>query len=323
MVMGSAPERLPTVDRQHMLTSRPFHSAIKPLLVAATLALALTFAVTSGVTAASAAVAQKTFSIHPRVKVAGHAKVGLLLTATTGTWKPGSVSFAYQWKLNTHAVGGATGRTFAVTSADLGKRLTVTVTASKTGYVARITTSKRTKVVVYQTFMTKNGTYRVRSKVAAGTYVALHPKASCYWQRLGASPNVYGSILGQEFLAGQAIATIQPGDVAFKTAGCGPWMKLADIPTKFRTTIPSAGDYLVGKQVAAGSTWTAHSPTAQCNWSLVEGFSGDFSADVPTPGTEHGIGAPGTPVTVTILASGVVGLQVQYCGTWTQESLPG
>jgi hypothetical protein len=71
-----------------------------------------------------------------RPSVSGTAKVGEELTATSGTWTGGVRSFAYQWQRCSTAgtgctdVSGATGRTYGVRSADVGKVLQVVVTAT-------------------------------------------------------------------------------------------------------------------------------------------------------------------------------------------------
>jgi hypothetical protein len=66
--------------------------------------------------------------------ITGVARVGDQLTATPGTWGSDAPSFAYRWLADGVTVAGATAATFTPTSAELGKRLSVVVTASQTGY---------------------------------------------------------------------------------------------------------------------------------------------------------------------------------------------
>lgn len=80
-------------------------------------------------------------------KVSGTAKVGKILTAKPGTWKPAPVALSYQWKANGKAIVGATGSTLTVPGSAKGKKITVTVTGSKTGYPKVTKTSKATKKV--------------------------------------------------------------------------------------------------------------------------------------------------------------------------------
>lgn len=65
--------------------------------------------------------------------ITGTPQVGLTLTASTGTWTPAPRRYTYQWRADGVAVAGATRSTYVPTSADLGKQITVTVTAYKSG----------------------------------------------------------------------------------------------------------------------------------------------------------------------------------------------
>ncbi|MFJ8224796.1 hypothetical protein [Streptomyces griseus] len=65
--------------------------------------------------------------------ITGTAKVGATLSASTGSWTVAPSSYAYQWKADGVAVSGATAATYAVPAAQLGKKITVTVTARRTG----------------------------------------------------------------------------------------------------------------------------------------------------------------------------------------------
>ncbi|MFD8939215.1 cell surface protein [Streptomyces sp. NPDC059578] len=73
--------------------------------------------------------------------VSGTARVGAKLTARPGTWTPSGTSFGYQWKADGRAISRATGSTYTVPAALLGKRLSVTVTARRTGHPAGTATS--------------------------------------------------------------------------------------------------------------------------------------------------------------------------------------
>lgn len=254
------------------------------------------------------------FSTHPAPKVSAAPKLGLAVRAIVGTWKPKGTSYTYQWKSSGHAVIGATAKNYTPVVSDLGHRLTVTVTAHKAGYKNLSRTSKSTKKVVYQTFMTKAGLYKIGSKLKPGTYVARHASASCYWQRIGA-PNIYGSIVGQNYLKGQAVITIDANDTAVQTGGCGSFIRLSDMPVKLLTTIPSSGDYLVGLQLAPG-TYRATYLGSACSWRTVRSFTGVESVDV----IAHGEPTAG-PVDVTI-TDDVTGFLVANCGVWTKLAEP-
>jgi hypothetical protein len=74
-------------------------------------------------------------------KVTGTAKTGAKLTATPGSWSAAPSSYTYQWKANGTAISGATGSTYTVPASTVGKKLTVTVTAVKSGWVSGSATS--------------------------------------------------------------------------------------------------------------------------------------------------------------------------------------
>ena len=66
-------------------------------------------------------------------KVRGKAAVGGTLTGTPGTWDKDDVTFTYQWLRDGEPVAGATRQTLRVTTADVGHRLSVRVTAARPG----------------------------------------------------------------------------------------------------------------------------------------------------------------------------------------------
>ncbi|MCX5129889.1 hypothetical protein [Streptomyces sp. NBC_00347] len=79
--------------------------------------------------------------------VTGTAKVGSVLTANRGTWTPAPTSYAYRWYADGKLITGATGTTFTLTGAQLGKRITLRVTAYRTGHLSGTATSLATGVV--------------------------------------------------------------------------------------------------------------------------------------------------------------------------------
>ncbi|WP_426404053.1 hypothetical protein ACN9M0_21255 [Streptomyces sp. R-07] len=90
------------------------------------------------VAAVSAAVVVKGVAPTP-TKVpyfSGATRVGSKLTAVVGTWSPAPTSYAYQWRANGVAITGATGSSYVPVASVLGKKLTVTVTALRTGHLS-------------------------------------------------------------------------------------------------------------------------------------------------------------------------------------------
>lgn len=79
--------------------------------------------------------------------ISGTAKVGYTLKVTRGTWAPSGVTLTQQWYRNGTKIAGATGTTRKLTSSDRGKRITVKVTGTKSGYTTLTRTSARTSIV--------------------------------------------------------------------------------------------------------------------------------------------------------------------------------
>ncbi|GAA3910075.1 cell wall-binding repeat-containing protein [Microbacterium invictum] len=78
--------------------------------------------------------------------ISGTAKVGNALTARVGTWTSGT-THRFQWYANGAAISGATGQSFTLTAAQKGKKVTVAVTGSKSGYTTVTRRSKATAAV--------------------------------------------------------------------------------------------------------------------------------------------------------------------------------
>ncbi|MFJ4339580.1 hypothetical protein [Streptomyces sp. NPDC088915] len=68
--------------------------------------------------------------------VSGTVRVGSKVTAVVGTWSPAPTSYAYQWRANGVAIAGATAAAYTLPASVVGKKLTVTVTAHRTGHLS-------------------------------------------------------------------------------------------------------------------------------------------------------------------------------------------
>jgi len=77
--------------------------------------------------------------------VSGSAVVGTTLKITG---LPTGATLSYQWLRNGTAIGGATGSTYKVSTADAGKKLSVRVTSVRAGYADRTETSAQTAAVL-------------------------------------------------------------------------------------------------------------------------------------------------------------------------------
>ncbi len=79
--------------------------------------------------------------------ISGTSKVGSVLTASSGTWKPTGASLTYRWAQDGAWISGATSSTLALTKAQEGKRITARVTARHLGYPMLSVISSPTAVV--------------------------------------------------------------------------------------------------------------------------------------------------------------------------------
>ncbi|MGC3953200.1 MAG: hypothetical protein QM804_02920 [Propionicimonas sp.] len=116
-------------------------------------------------TATSAAVkAGKALTKTPTPTISGTAKVGKTLKAKAGSWKPSKVTLAYQWLRDGQPIAKATKSSYKLTKADAGRKISVRVTGSKSGYVSVAKTSKAKSVAKVKATVKLS----VPSKVAKG-----------------------------------------------------------------------------------------------------------------------------------------------------------
>lgn len=89
------------------------------------------------------------FTQAPSPTIAGDPTVGSTLTVAAGTWEPApDVPLAYQWLRGGHDISGATDSTYTLVGVDAGSRITVKVTATKSGYRTTSRTSDQTLTVL-------------------------------------------------------------------------------------------------------------------------------------------------------------------------------
>jgi len=81
---------------------------------------------------------------HPAIT--GKIRIGHKLTASPGRWSPKPTRTTFRWKRNGKAIKGADGRRYKVTSKDRGKRISVTVTVTRTGWKKAVASSKPVRV---------------------------------------------------------------------------------------------------------------------------------------------------------------------------------
>ena len=96
--------------------------------------------------------------------VTGAARLGSTLNASTGTWSASGTSFTYQWLRDGKTITGATSSRYKATTADVGKRVSVHVTARIAGREDGIASSSATKVAKGKPKVT----VKAKKKVKAG-----------------------------------------------------------------------------------------------------------------------------------------------------------
>ncbi|GAA0562631.1 hypothetical protein GCM10010172_52330 [Paractinoplanes ferrugineus] len=79
--------------------------------------------------------------------ISGTAVVGSKLKSSTGTWDPRNATFTFQWTASGNPISGATKATYLVRPSDLGKKLSVSVTATRAGYTSATAKSAATGAV--------------------------------------------------------------------------------------------------------------------------------------------------------------------------------
>ncbi|WP_205474309.1 carboxypeptidase regulatory-like domain-containing protein [Nocardioides sp. SYSU D00038] len=160
------------------------------------------------VTVAAGTVAPGTITNTSPPAVTGTPAVGSALTVTTGTWQPGDVATAFQWLVDGQPVEGATGATYTPAAGDVGKDVSVRVTASRAGYTAAVVTTAAVGPVVPVLVPVQNtarptiaGTPRVgvRLTATAGTWSPADVTTAFQWLANGAP------------IAGATAATYVPG----------------------------------------------------------------------------------------------------------------
>ncbi len=168
--------------------------------------------------------------------ITGTARVGQTLQANAGTWSPSGLPRHYQWLRNNVPIAKASARTYTVTPADLGTRITLQISVKTAGYTPVIRVSSAT------------------ASVASGQLSTTAPSITGdlhIWQTLTGTPGAWGpsgvTLKYQWLRDGKAI----PG-----ATGRTYVLQTADHLTKitFKVTGSKSGYTSVSRSVTTGST---------------------------------------------------------------------
>jgi len=211
-------------------------------------------------TSAAKTVAKGTFSTAPTPKISGTVKVGKTVSVTVGTWSP-SASFTYQWYRSGTAISGATSKSYKLVAADAGKKLTVKVTAKKSGYTSKSKTSAAA-TVAKGTFSTAptpkiSGTVQVGKTVSVtvGTWSPTPSSYSYQWYRDGKA--ISGATKSTYKLVASDAAKKLTVKVTAKKSGYTSKSKTSAAKTVAKATFTTAPAPTISGTLKVGSTLTA------------------------------------------------------------------
>lgn len=257
----------------------------------------------------SITVGKALISLRTAPRVTGATSLGATLTAYVGTYSPAPSAYSYQWYRNGVAISGARYRTYRLSSADNGRSITVRVSASRTYSETRVTMSPALKVPVWPvTVLRGDGTYRVGTSIKPGLYKATGTGSGCYWERLNGFYGSLDEINANYFGTARTYVQIAPGDVGFRTSGCGSWTTVPSTGAR-STRVTADGTYRVGIDILPG-TYYGYGAGDSCYWATLSGLGGSFEEIIANDF--------GPARTIVTIPSGAKGFEVHGCGTLTR-----
>ncbi|WP_137844446.1 carboxypeptidase-like regulatory domain-containing protein [Microbacterium sp. 2FI] len=196
-------------------------------------------------------------------QVTGSARVGSKLTHTDGEWSVTGLSFTRQWFRGAEVIGGATGVDYSIVADDLGRTISVAVTAHREGFSSTTASSAATSEVAVGEIATAvptiSGTLAVGATLTAKLGIWTSGTTIAYeWLRdgsaiSGATASVYKLTTSD---VGKAISVRVRGT----KAGYAPVVKTSAPSAKvaIAATPKVTGTYAVGETLtAAAGTWTS------------------------------------------------------------------
>jgi Leucine-rich repeat (LRR) protein len=209
----------------------------------------------------------------------GQIAIGKTLQLGTGYWSP-SPTFALQWYRAGYPIDGATGYTYTVTAADVGKAITVSQTGSATGYASLTKLSSPTAEVPAGTLAAPSsievaGTMAVGQALTAdpGVWTPEADAVSYQWYR-GASV-ISGATSASYLLTAADQAQVVTVKVTATKAG----YVTASLSSASSTQV-AAGSFVTAKPVISGSAVFGQTLQASVDpWSPVANLSWQWLRD--------------------------------------------
>jgi hypothetical protein len=261
--------------------------------------------------------------------ISGAVKVGSILTANAGTANPDSATLTYQWKRSGVNILGATKSTFALTSEDMGKEISVTITGTKEGYVTSSASATTTDVAVGTLTTgvpTINGTVKVGSVLTAnpGTFGPAPVTLTYQWMRsgvviLGATQPTY-TLTGAE--AGKVVSVTVTGTKAgYATSSASATTAAVSAGTLATGTASVSGTVKVGSVLTANANGFTPAPvTLTYQWKrsgvdivgatnatyTLTGEDAGKAVSVTVTGAKDGYNSSSVSATTTAVAAGTM-----------------
>ncbi|GAA2243921.1 hypothetical protein GCM10010413_53730 [Promicromonospora sukumoe] len=229
---------------------------------------------TKTVTSDGAKVGSK-YSRSANPSISGSTRVGSTLKASTGTWSP-KPSFSYRWYADGKPISGATKSSYALKGTDYGKKITVSVRTSRSGYGTALRRSSATGKVLTSAVRFQGdeewALFVGSGGVQAGTYIAQAGADNCSWQRQ--SPT---EVLAMDGGSGQRLLKVQSTDDSiWSSTSCGTWTKYYSGMSTTRASTSANGVYAIGDHLERGvySTTGPAVPGDSCIYIFYKGYYG-------------------------------------------------
>ena len=166
-----------------------------------------------------------------------------------------------------------------------------------------------------------DGTYLVGEEIAPGRYRTISSSDSCSWQATGQFGRYTERVASDAYEIGTAgssvVVDIEPGDLAFRSYGCGVWTENLAPIVAFGQPF-GEGAFLVGSEIAPGR-YRSTSSTRTCFWARLSSFRWSISGNYYRGDAaylrywdDHDTGDE----SIVTIASADAGFVSYGCGSW-------